>query len=140
MAHLKMLLTPTYHVFEMYKGHQNARQLESYAETTLIGEADGYKVPDLHISASQASDGKVLVTVANLDDKNAAPLDCALSGLGTIGGVTGRVLSGARDAYNTFDHPEQIKPTGLENITLTAEGFKTVLPACSDTAFEVTAK
>ena len=138
MAHLKMLLTPTYHVFEMYKGHQNARQLESYVETALIGEEE--KVPDLHISASQASNGKVLVTVANLDDKNAAPLDCALSGTGAASRVTGRVISGARDACNTFDRPEQIRPTRLENITLTAEGFRTALPACSVAAFEVTPK
>ena len=138
MAHLNMLLTPTYHVFEMYKGHQNARQLESYVETALIGEEE--KVPDLHISASQASNGKVLVTVANLDDKNAAPLDCALTGLGKIENITGRVLTGKRDACNTFDRPEQIRPTRLENITLTAEGFRTALPACSVTAFEVTPK
>ena len=136
----KMLLTPTYHVFEMYKGHQNARQLESYVETALIGGEDAYKVPNLHISASQASDGKVLVTVANLDDENAAPLDCALSGTGAASRVTGRVISGARDACNTFDRPEQIRPTRLENITLTAEGFRTALPACSVAAFEVTPK
>lgn len=36
----KMVLTPTYHVFEMYKGHQGAKQLESYAETTLLNHDD----------------------------------------------------------------------------------------------------
>lgn len=136
----RMLLTPTYHVFEMYKGHQDAKQLESYVETSLIGEAKEYKVPNLHISASQSADGKVLITVANLDDTASAPLDCALTGLGTVGSITGRVISGARDSYNTFDCPEQIKPAALENITLNADGFQAILPACSVTAFEVTLK
>lgn len=133
----RMLLTPTYHVFEMYKGHQDAKQLESYVETALIGAED--KVPNLHISASQGGDGKVLVTVANLDDTNAVPFDCTLSGLGKIERVSGRTLTGQRDAFNTFNTPEQIKPVTLEQIQTTAEGFQAVLPACSVTAFEVTA-
>lgn len=133
-----MLLTPTYHVFEMYKGHQDAKQMESYVETALIGEDD--KVPNLHISASQEEHGKVLITVANLDDAGAIPFDCALSGQGKIERVTGRTLTGQRDAFNTFDAPELIKPTLLENIALTADGFRTTLPACSVTAFEVTPK
>ena len=136
----RMLLTPTYHVFEMYKDHQDAKQLESYVETSLIGEAEEYRVPNLHISASQSADGKVLITVANLDDTASAPLDCALTGLGAVGSITGRVISGARDSYNTFDCPEQIKPAALENITRTADGFQAILPACSVTAFEVTLK
>ena len=57
----KLLLTPTYHVFKMYKAHQNARQLETYAETRLLDhEADG--LPDVQVSASQQADGSILVT------------------------------------------------------------------------------
>ena len=136
----RMLLTPTYHVFEMYKAHQDARQLESYVETSLIGEDETYKIPDLHISSSQAADGKVLVTVANLDDTNSAELDCILSGIGKIERVSGRVLSGKRDAYNTFAAPEQVKPAVLEGITLAGDGFRAMLPSCSVTAFEVTTR
>lgn len=132
----KMLLTPTYHVFEMYKAHQNARQLESYVETSLIGEGDA-RVPDLHISASQAEDGTVLITAANLDDARSAVLDCALAGLGKIGSVTGRVLAGASDAHNTFDAPETVRPAAAEGIRLTEDGFRTELPACCVAAFEV---
>lgn len=141
----RMLLTPTYHVFEMYKGHQDARQLESYVETALVGEIEEYKVPNLHISASQGADGKVLVTAANLDDASAVPLDCSLTGLGRIKTATGRVLSGQRDACNTFDTPERVKPTVLRveptvlgDIQVAADGFRTTLPACCVAAIEVT--
>lgn len=133
----RMLLTPTYHVFEMYKGHQDARQLESYVETSLTGGSGEDQVPNLHISASQGPDGAVLVTAANLDDARGAELDCALAGLGRIAGVTGRVLSGAAGAHNTFDAPEAVRPVALESIQLTADGFKASLPPCCVAAFEV---
>ena len=133
----RMLLTPTYHVFEMYKNHQDARQLESYVETSLAGEAAESQVPNLHISASQGPDGTVLVTAANLDDAQGAELDCALAGLGRIERVTGRVLAGAAGAHNTFDAPETVRPVALEGIELTADGFKASLPPCCVAAFEV---
>lgn len=133
----RMLLTPTYHVFEMYRKHQDARQLESYVETSLTGETEESRVPNLHISASQAADGTVLITAANLDDTQGTVLDCSLAGLGKIESVTGRVLSGKTDAHNTFDIPEAVKPAALENIEQTEDGFKAALPACCVAAFEV---
>lgn len=132
----RMLLTPTYHVFEMYKNHQDARQLESYVETSLTGSGEE-QVPNLHISASQGPEGVVLVTVANLDDAQGAELDCTLAGLGRIAEVTGRVLAGASGAHNTFDAPETVRPASLEGIELTADGFKASLPPCCVAAFEV---
>ena len=127
----KLVLTPTYHVFEMYKGHQDARQLESYVETAMIG---GSQVPDLHISASQRDDGTVLVTVANLNDTSPAELDCAVTGLGKLCEVSGRVLSGAIGDYNDFDSADNVKPAPL-TAGLTDDGFKATLPACSVAAF-----
>ncbi len=128
----KMLLTPTYHVFEMYKGHQDARQLESYVETSMVGE-NGCQVPNLHISASEGRDG-VLVTVANLDDQNPAELDCAVSGLGKISRAEGRVLTGTIGAYNDFGAEENVKTVPLA-AEVTEDGFKATLPACSVAAF-----
>lgn len=128
----KMLLTPTYHVFEMYKGHQGARQLESYVETALTGEGDS-QVPNLHISASESADG-VLVTVANLSDTDSAELDCALTGMEKISKAEGRVLAGDCGAYNDFGSENTVKPAPLA-VELTENGFRAVLPACSVASF-----
>ena len=130
----KMVLTPTYHIFEMYKGHQGAKQLESYAETTLLNH-DDQAVPDLHVSASQQADGSILVTAANLNDTAAIPVTCMLGGAKPTG-VTARVLAGAPAAHNTFAAPEQVVPTEL-NTSLTADGFTATLPPCSVAAFVV---
>ena len=130
----KMVLTPTYHIFEMYKGHQGAKQLESYAETTLLNH-DDQAVPDLHVSASQQADGSILVTAANLNDTAAIPVTCMLGGAKPTG-VTARVLAGAPAAHNTFAAPEQVVPAEL-NSSLTADGFTATRPPCSVAAFVV---
>lgn len=74
--------------------------------------------------------------MANLDDENAAPFDCAVTGLGKLRSVTARTLTGRRDACNTFDAPDQVRPAPLDT-RLTADGFAATLPACSVSAFAV---
>lgn len=133
----RMLVTPTYHVFEMYKGHQGGRQLESYAQTGLIGEED--KVPQLHVSASEGSDGSILVTAANLSHDQQLPIDCLLEGFDrSLAGcqVEARVLTGAMDSHNTFDAPQTVTPQALA-VTVTEAGFQAMLPACSVATFRV---
>ena len=54
-----MLLTPTYHVFHMYRHHQGAELLESYLEQEGQGEAV------VQESISVDRDGIVTVTLCN---------------------------------------------------------------------------
>ena len=130
----RMVLTPTYHVFRLYRDHQGARQLESYAETTLIGEGED-RVPDLHVSASEGTDGSILITVANLDDRAARPLTVLLGGA-RAAGVTGQLLTGAAGACNDFAAPDRVSPKPLD-ARLTDTGFTVELPPCSVAAFRV---
>ena len=130
----KMLLTPTYHVFAMYAPHQNARQLESYAQTKMLGQ-DEQTVPDLHISASCQADGTVLITVAHLNDAASAPVTCLLGGM-KASAVQGMVLAGAPEAHNTFDMPDRVQPRPLD-VSLCDGGFTASLPPCSVAAFTV---
>ena len=131
----KMLLTPTYHVFKMYKGHMGAKQLESYAESALVG-VGGAQVPDLHVSASQQPDGTVLLTAANLSDTAALPLQTLLAGVRPKA-VQGTVLAGARDACNDFGSGQAaVAPQPLA-AAVTADGFTATLPPCSVAAFTV---
>ena len=139
----RMLCTPSYHVFHMFKGHQGARQLETYAETALIG-ADGAdcKVPNLHVSASEDHNGNVLVTVVNLSDHSSVPVEIHWNGLSKFTSITGQVLSGdgaGAAACNTFDNPHQVEPKPLTNITVGTNSFTSLLPACSVAAFTLKA-
>ena len=57
----KMLLTPTYHVFDLYKEHQGATLLESSLETETIGGEN--PVPNLTQSVSVSESGALHITI-----------------------------------------------------------------------------
>lgn len=101
----RMLLTPTFHVFEMYRDHQSATLLDAdvVAPEYRLGDES---VPSLHASASRSGD-RILLTLANLDPWRSANL--------TVEGVrewgAGRLLTAASmNAHNTFDEPERVRP------------------------------
>ncbi len=131
----KMLLTPTYHVFEMYRAHQDARMLP--AELTCPEYAyGGESVPGISASASVDAAGAVHVTACNLNPSRAETLDCALAGFAPKA-VTGRVLtSGSMGAHNTFDAPDTVRPAAIQAQTVPG-GFTAVLPPMSVAVFEV---
>ena len=105
----KMILTPTYHVFEMYKVHQGATLLPIQLKTPdyKCGEKS---IPAISATASIDSNGKIHVGLVNLDPNNAAEIVCNISGVDAKG-VTGRILtSDAMDAHNTFESPNAVHP------------------------------
>ena len=125
----KMVLTPTYHVFDLFKSHQGATLLGSYAETKEIGTEED-KVQNLSVSASEDKDGVVHVTVANLSATESCPVELDLLGQ-QLSSVTGRILTGAVDAYNDFDAPNQVSIQTMEGIVVENGEAKFTLPACS---------
>jgi len=127
----KMILTPTYHVFNMYKYHQDATLIESFVETEKIGVEKNFTVPNLQQSASMAKDGTVTVTIANLSADTAYTIDSIINGLSPAT-VTSEILTGAINDHNTFENPNKVTPTCFNsNITLNANGMTFEIPQCS---------
>jgi alpha-N-arabinofuranosidase len=126
----KMLLTPTYHVFEMYTVHQDATLLPS--ELTCADYAlDTDKIPGLSASASRDKAGQVHVTLCNLNPNAAADLDCKLEGM-KPSRVAGRVLTAPEmQAHNTFNQPDSVHPMGFTDFKQSDGGFSVRLPAKS---------
>jgi alpha-L-arabinofuranosidase len=124
----KMILTPTYHVFDLYKDHQDATLIESFVEAETIGGED--TVPSLHESASVSEDGTVHVTLANLSIDKAYPVEALLAGLDAKS-VTAKILTNKYNAFNTFEAPNTVKIEDFKDITTTADGFRFEIPACS---------
>ncbi len=123
----KMLLTPTYHVFDLFKCHQDATLIDSYVEASCISDAG---VPDLHVSASMDEDGRVNITLANLSATENRCIDCDVSGI-QAKNVTGQILAGSINDHNTFDKPETVKLSKLADIKQTSSGLNFTSPACS---------
>jgi len=106
-----MVLTPTYHVFEMYKPFQGATALPVSYEAPDYSHGD-YTIPAISLSAAQTPDGKLVVALVNSDAKAAHAVDISAFG---ASGFTGRILTAdAMDAHNTFEAPETVTPSPFE--------------------------
>ncbi len=126
----KMILTPTYHVFEMYKVHHDATLLpiELQCRTYQFGSE---QIPALNVSASKDKSGRIHITLCNLDPKNSAQLVCELQGTGAQK-ISGRVLTAdIMTAHNTFERPEVVKTAIFDNFQLRGNTLTVTLPAKS---------
>jgi alpha-N-arabinofuranosidase len=121
----RMLLTPTYWVFEMHKVHQDAERLPIELDSPDY-KFGGKEMPALSVSASRAKDGSVNVSLVNAHAAFPVKLKAKLDGVDATK-VAGRILTAdSFDAHNTFDAPNQVKPTDfsgadIDGNTLTAE-------------------
>lgn len=131
----KMLLTPTYHVFEMYKEHHDATLLPLHLETDNYS-FEGTEVPALSASASKKN-GKILLSVVNADPRKAADLLVDLRGQ-DVSRFSGRILTAeSLDAHNTYDQPEAVKPTAFNEGRIRNNQLRTTIPAKSVVVFEI---
>jgi alpha-N-arabinofuranosidase len=132
----KMLLTPTYHVFEMYTVHHDATLLP----TELQGPDYQFgqdKIPALNVSASRDQSGKLHVTLCNLDANAKVELACDLQGA-KVGKISGRILTAAEiTAHNTFQQGDTVKPANFTAFASRDNGFTTTLPAKSVIVLEL---
>jgi len=132
----KMILTPTYHVFEMYTPHHDATLLPSELKCADYKFGDN-SIPSVSASASKGKDGKINVTLCNLNPNAAADLTCDLQGA-KAATINGRILTAETiQSHNTFDKPQVVKPASFSDFKVSAGGFTVKLPAKSVVALVV---
>jgi len=126
----KMILTPTYHVMEMYKVHQNATLLP----LTIAGNdyiLEGQKLPAVSASASKDSTGTVHISLVNIDPNNSQKITVNI-GTEKLSNVTGRILTSKKlQDYNSFTDPEKITPAIFKDAVLNKNSITVTLPATS---------
>ncbi len=120
----KMVLTPTYHVFDLYKSHQDGDAVYSFVENCDVDE----KVPMISCSAS-VKDGKLTVTMANCSLDEEAAINCDISGM-SFTSAKGEILTGECHEYNKFDAPEAVKPAPFE-AAVNGGTLSMTIPPCS---------
>jgi alpha-N-arabinofuranosidase len=132
----KMLLTPTYHVLEMYKIHQDALQLpvDVISEDYVLANE---KVRALSVSASRNANGTIQVSLVNVHAREEKNISIDLKGV-KVKTITGRILtSGNLNDHNTFEKPEAIKPKPFTEAKLAGEKLQVKLPPFSVVVLEV---
>jgi alpha-N-arabinofuranosidase len=125
-----MILTPTYHVFHMYREFQDAVSLPIDIETGTYEYAK-WSVPQVSASAARAKDGSIVIGLANLDPHKTADVSAVIAGA-QVGQVKGEVLTAdAMDAHNTFENPDAIQPVAFDGAKLAGNKLSLTLPAKS---------
>ncbi|MBS5938803.1 alpha-L-arabinofuranosidase C-terminal domain-containing protein [Clostridium sp.] len=132
----KMILTPTYHVFNMYKDHQEANLVYSNIETKEIGLEEDNLVPNLHESASIDNEGRLIFTINNLSITEDYKIETVLLGK-EAKKVRANILTNEMTAYNTFDNPNLVNIKEFNDFTVTKEGLNFTIPKCSVMRFIV---
>ena len=132
----KMVVTPTYYVFKMYKVHQGATLIptELTAPEYKLGQAS---VPSLNVSASRDKGGKLHLSVVNLDPNRPAEVTTRVTG-STVKSVTGEVLTApAMNAMNTFDNPNAVKPAPFDGHKIQGSEVTLTVPPKSVVVLEL---
>jgi len=125
----KMVRTPTYWVFEMFKVHQGGTFLpvELQSPDYVFG---GEKIPALSAAATRAADGKTVhLSLVNTNPNQAATVAVTLAGISPTS-AAGRLLTApTMQAHNTFAAPDGVKPVPFAGVTLKAGVLEVRLPA-----------
>ena len=122
----RMLLTPTYHAFHLYRPFQGAR----HVPVSVRGAADyrqgAQSIPKISATAALGSDGKLYVGLVNTHPRDAEQVHIDRSS--PISKASGRMLTGdSLDAHNTFAEPNRVRPTTVE-LTGSKGGVDVTLP------------
>ena len=135
----KMVKTPTWHVFNLYKVHQD----NDLVESTLIGNSEAgigdVKAKKLTESVTVDQDGKLYLTMTNLSLDEAENMEVAF-GNNKVKSVEGQIVTGKMDAHNTFKAPNKVQGAEFDAVTVTKDGLSFELPARSVVLLEITLK
>ena len=131
----KMLLTPTYHVMEMYNVHQDAKRIVPEIKSNdYVFKAD--KLPAVSASASIDSLKRTHISLVNIDANKAQDITLNLPGKYTS--LTGRILtSGKLQDYNSFENPAKIKPAEFKGASIKGNTLSVKMPPFSVVVLEL---
>jgi alpha-N-arabinofuranosidase len=132
----RMVLTPTYFVFKMYRVHQGATliPIDLAAPEYALGQVS---VPSLNASASRDKEGKLHLSVVNLDPNHTAEITTNIEGL-AASKITGEVLTASTmNAMNTFDNPNAVQPSPFSGFSVTNTEVNLRVPPKSVIVLEI---
>lgn len=126
----KMVLTPTYHVLEMFNVHQDALHLPLDFKTNSY-QFGTEKLPAVSVSASRNRAGKMHISLVNIDPNKPQEVTISLRGMSATS-ATGRILASAKvQDFNSFDQPDKVKPVVFNGFSLKNDVLKVSLPPAS---------
>jgi len=108
----KMLLTPTYHIYDMYQPFMGATPYAATVSGPEYKQGNNH-LPMADVFAARAKDGKLVLSIVNTDPGHAVQVVTNLTGT-----AQGRILTAfAMDAHNTFAQPNLVHPVPFHGST-----------------------
>jgi alpha-N-arabinofuranosidase len=132
----KIILTPTYHVMEMYKVHQDALlvPIQILSKDFVMGNN---RIPAISASASKDQSGKLHISLTNIDIVNGQEVEIDLKGF-KAKQITGRILTSSKiQDHNTFDNPTHVVPTTYSGASISKGTLKVSMPPNSVIVLEL---
>jgi alpha-L-arabinofuranosidase len=132
----KIILTPTYHVMEMYNVHQGATSIPLKVNSNdYTFNKENLKA--VSVSASIDSNKFVHISLVNIDAKKNQDITIDLRGIKPAN-VSGKILlSDKIQDHNTFENPEKIRPVPYKSTTISGNQLKLSLPPASVVVLEL---
>ncbi len=132
----QFLLTPTYHVFDMYKVHMDAQYLPIHFQSPDY-TFDGKKIPSVNISASKDSSNVIHISLVNIDPIKSQSLSINLYDL-PYSAVSGTILSSPNVTdFNDFDNKTKINIKPFSGAKKEMNKLAMTLPAKSIVMLEL---
>jgi alpha-N-arabinofuranosidase len=128
--HERIVLTPTYHVFEMLKVHQGATAVPLELTTANLPEAQ-QRIPMVSASASRDTAGRLHLSLVNTSPDRPVTVACRVAGA-AVGTPSGRILTAAAmTAHNTFEAPHTVEPAPFAGASVVGGQLSVALPPLS---------
>jgi alpha-N-arabinofuranosidase len=132
----RLVKTPTYWVFDLYKDYQDATVLPVEVRSRWYAKNE-WVMKAVSASAVRGADGRVHVGLTNVDPNQPATVTVTMDGVSGAG-VTGRIITAAAmDAHNTFDAPDTVRPAAFTGASLSGKTLSVTLPAKSVVMLDV---
>jgi alpha-N-arabinofuranosidase len=123
----KIILTPTYWTFFLYKVHHDATLLPVHLRSEKY-VVDDTSVDAISVSASKNKDGKIHITLVNVDPKQQHSIQTTIRGA-NVKNVTGQLLTaGKLNDHNTTDSPNNVKVADFRDAKLSKGDLHITLP------------
>ncbi len=123
----KMVLTPTYYVFDLYKEHMDAKELDCFIESDPLGN-EKFTLQSISASASEKDD-RITVTLSNIDPEKGREVVIDLRDE-AVTRAEGRILTGKMDAYNDFGN-DPLKAEPFTDFAVRDGKLYVQMPACA---------
>jgi alpha-N-arabinofuranosidase len=137
----RFIVTPNYHVFDMYKGHMGAQAVRTVFTAPSVGyERNGKPATIWGLNGSASRRGNVVtLTIVNPSPDVPREADVVIGGARVASCSTRTLTAGALDAHNSFAQPVAVPAPPAEPRPVPASGSLVLtVPRASVTAVTLT--